>query len=376
MVCIAAFIILAILVLSLPIVRLFNKKVADSIWKLFKKAAHCVSRRATFRKCDSTFKDDVKNSILRKVVIKHPTWVKPLSIIIETTSVLIILITIWSLLVGVKSLVSLYVYGTCNPSQPTSCVLDSSESCGIDSQPISFFENPIKWTGNWFVEFGEAIAAIPTRMKHWEARDYLPDNPSYYNEYDENKPIALDVLDPGCIICRRSYIAQKDSGFFDEYNVALLIYPIRDRFANSDLVGRYIEAARLTPREQLERFMMMDSYRPTEKDSEAYKNYYHRPIEWLILDRMFTENTDDGDNFQNAFNFTYDDKKAREVLNDWLTDFGYSDEELAEILKLVDSDQIKKIIDQNRDIVDHQIKTKKIPTIIYDGRRHDGLFEK
>ena len=353
MVCIAAFIILAICVLSLPIIRLFNKKAADDIWKLFRKSTYCVSRRATFRKCDSTFKDDVKNSILRKVVIKHPTWVKPLSVVIEITSVLIILLTIWSLLVGVKSLVSLYVYGTCDPSQPTACVLDNSESCGIETTPINFWENPIAWTGNWFGEFGEAIAAIPTRMKNWDARDYLPENSSYYNKYDKNKPIALDVLDPGCIICRRSYVAQKESGFLEQYNVALLVYPIRDRFANSHLVSRYIEAARLKPLVSAE-----------------------RPVEWLIIDRMFTGKTADGDNFQNAFNFTYNDAVARKVLNGWLSDFGYTDEEVAEVIKLVDSDKVKKQIDRNRDIVDNQIKTKKIPTMVYDGKRHDGLFEK
>ncbi|MCL2451659.1 hypothetical protein FWD20_02165 [Candidatus Saccharibacteria bacterium] len=375
MVCIAAFIVLAILVLSLPIIRLFNKKVADSIWKLFKKSTYCVSRRATFRKCDSSFKSDIKNSILKKVVLKHPTWVKPLSAIIEITSVLIILLTIWSLLVGVKSLVSLYVYGTCNPSQPSACMLNSTEACSIDSQTVGFFENPLEWTGNWFSEFGQAFAAIPTRMKHWEARDYLPENPSFYSEYDESKPVALDVLDPGCIVCRRSYVAKKESGFFDRYNVALLVYPIRDRFANSYLVARYIEAARLVPRQQLETFMTMNSYLPTEKELEAYKNY-HRPIDWLIIDRMFTGQTADGDNFQNAFNYTYNDKEARQVLNGWLKDFGYYDREIAEITKLVDSSEVKKVIDQNRDIVDNRIKTKKIPTMVFDGKRHDGLFVK
>lgn len=357
MICIAAFIILAICVLSLPIIRIFNKKVADSIWKLFKKSTYCVSRRATFRKCDSSFKDDVKNSILKKVVLKHPTWVRPLSVIIEVASVLIILITIWSLLVGVKSLVSLYVYGTCNPSQPSACVLDGSDACSIDSAPINFWENPIGWTGNWFGEFGEAIAAIPTRMKHWDARDYLPDNPAYYNKYDANKSIALDIFDPGCIICRRSYVAQKESGFFDKYNVTLMPYPIRDHFANSYLISSYIEAVRLKP----------------------LKNPKH-PAEWLIIDRLFTEETAAGDSFQAAFNgqngHGYSDTEARTVLNGWLSDFGYSDEQVKEIAKLADSNQIKEIIDQNRDTVDNQIKTKKIPTMIFDGKRHDGLFEK
>lgn len=352
MVCIAAFIILAICVLSLPIIRIFNKKAANGIWKLFKKSTYCVSRRATFRKCDSSFKDDVKNSILRRVVIKHPSWVKTLAVVIEISSVLIILVTIWSLLVGVKSLVSLYVYGTCNPSSPSACVLDGSESCTIDSQPISFWGNPLGWTGHWFGEFGEAIAAIPTRLKNWNAKEYLPENPSYYNKFDEGKPTALDIFDTGCIICRRSYKAQKDSGFFDKYNVALLAYPIEGRFKNSYLVSRYLEAVRRLPLENAE-----------------------RPAEWLIVDKMFTGKTADGDDNQNAFNYTYDDQAARKVLNEWLKDFGYSDEQLAKVAALVDSSEVKKTIEQNRDIVDNQIKTKKIPTMIYDGKRHDGLYK-
>ena len=40
MVCVAAFIILAVSVLSLPLVRLFNKPAADTIWRLFKKSVY------------------------------------------------------------------------------------------------------------------------------------------------------------------------------------------------------------------------------------------------------------------------------------------------------------------------------------------------
>ena len=358
MVCIAAFIILGICVLTVPIIRILSKKTADGIVKLFKSATHCFTRRVTFRACDTSFKDDVKNGLLRKVILKHPGWVKPLSIAIEVASLLIILVTIWSLLVGAKSLVSLYVYGTCNPSNPSSCSLDSTESCTIDAAPIEFTKDPLGWVGNWFGEFGNAIKAIPTRMKHWEATDYVPETTSYYGGRDESKPVAVDIFDPGCEVCARSFQTQLDRGFFDKYNVAMLPYPIKSatspsgyKYPNSYLVTSYIVATMLRPLDDTD-----------------------NPVAWQIIERMFTGQTEDGDGYQDAFNMSYGSEKAEEVLRDWLGDFGYSDEEVDEIAELASSDEVKQIIDSNTALVNDKVQTKKIPTMIYDGKRHDGEF--
>lgn len=358
MVCVAAFIILGICVLTVPIIRIFSKKTADGIVKLFKSATHCFTRRVTFRACDTSFKDDVKNGLLRKVVLRHPGWVKPLSISIEVASFLIIAITVWSLLVGVKSLVSLYVYGTCNPSNPSACSLDSTESCTIDAAPIEFTDDPLGWIGNWFGEFGNAIKAIPTRMKHWEATDYVPDTTSYYGGRDESKPVAVDIFDPGCQVCARSFKSQLERGFFDKYNVAMLSYPIKSatdpsgyKYPNSYLVTSYIVATMLQPLDNAD-----------------------NPTAWQIIERMFTGQTEDGDDYQDAFNMSYGSDKAEEVLRGWLTDFGYSDEEVDEIAELAQSDQVRQIIESNTSLVNDKIQTKKIPTMIFGGRRHDGEF--
>lgn len=359
MVCIAAFIILAICLLTVPIIRLFSKKTADGIVSLFKKATHCFTRRVTFRACDTSFKDDVKNGLLRRVVLKHPGWVKPLSAAIEVASLLIILLTVWSLLVGAKSLVSLYVYGTCNPSKPSACSLDSTESCAIDAAPIEFTEDPLGWIGNWFGEFGNAIMAIPARMKTWNAADYLPEATSYYGGRDESKPVAIDIFDPGCQVCAKSFRTQLQRGFFDKYNVAMLVYPIKSatdssgyKYPNSYLVASYIMATAIQPLE----------------------NSSNNPVAWRIIERMFTGTTDDGDSYQNAFNMSYGQSKAEEVLQDWLADFGYSEEQIDDIAKLVKSDKVKSLLESNQEMVNDRIKTKKIPTMIYDGRRHDGEF--
>lgn len=357
MVCIAAFIILAVLVLAVPLIRLFSRRLADQIMTLFRRSTHCFTRRITLRTCDTTFAEDVKGTVLRRVVLRHPSWVKPLSALMELLSVLIVLTTIWSVLVGAKSLVSLYVYGTCNPTTPSSCSLNGSEACTIDAVPVAFNERPVRWIGEWFSEFGEAIMAIPTKLKHWEARDYLPSQVSYYDGYDRRKPTALDIIDPGCTVCANSFKKQLARGFFKKYNVVILLYPIKDgrggyKFPNSYLVAQYLVAVQL---------------KPLKKSGQ--------PMIWQMIKRMYTGKTADGDSNQNAFNVAYDQAKAERVLKDWLRDFGYSDQQLEEIAKLARSDQVAKIIEDNTRLVNDKVKTKKIPTEIFAGQRHDGGFD-
>ena len=95
MVCIAAFIILALVGIVVAFLSIFNKSIGRKYFKIFKKSWYCVSKKVRLQKCDTNFKDDVKNTILKKVIIKHPKWVRPLSVIIEIASVLIVAITIW-----------------------------------------------------------------------------------------------------------------------------------------------------------------------------------------------------------------------------------------------------------------------------------------
>lgn len=353
MVCIAAFIILGICVLGLPIVRLFNKKAADFIWNMFKKSVYCFTRRATFRKCDSTFKDDVKSSVLRKVVVKHANWVKPIGILIEVLSVAIICVTVWSLLVAFKSGVNLIAYDTCTPDVPEACIVGNAESCSAVSGNDG--ENIIEWTGNWFVEIGDAIAAIPPKFADWNAADYLPANPIYYNTFDSEKPIAIDIFDPGCLWCKESFKNQQASGFFDEYNVAMIPYALKINddftYANSDLIVRYIEATNLEPLE----------------DSDT-------PASWRIMERIFTESNEHG-SWQNDFTSYYTEAEAREILEEWLSEFGYSKDDVVKITTLTDSEEVAEIIEKNRDIVENQVKIVKIPTMLFNGKRHDGLYK-
>lgn len=355
MICIAAFIILAVAVLAVPIIRLFNRKLAAGIMQAFKRSVYCFTRHVTLRACDSTFKDDIKGALLRKVVLKHPDWVKPLSGLIEAGSVLIIVVTIWSLLVGTRSLVALYVYGTCDIEQPSACSLAKAEACSIDSKPISMWQHPLKWTGKWFGDFGEAIAAIPDRMKHWNPQEYVLQPTPYYNKFDSKKPLALDIFDPGCIVCKKSFQRQLTTGFFDKYNVTLLPYAIEGehgtKFANSGTVVKY---------------MLATVQQPLNSG---------RPVIWQMAQRMYTKKDKDGIDYQTAFNFGYSTEQAEQTLQSWLKEFGYNNEQVQQIVKFVHSDAANKAVERIAQTIKTKIKTKKIPTMIFDGQRHDGEYK-
>ncbi|MDL2327972.1 hypothetical protein LJC64_04930, partial [Ruminococcaceae bacterium OttesenSCG-928-A11] len=287
------------------------------------------------------------------VVLKHPTWVKPMGIGIEILSVLIIAITVWSLVVGAKSLTSLAAYGTCDIVTPEACAIGDAEACYAGEAKKS--ENPIQWLGNWFVEWGEAFVAIPPKLVHWEASDYIPEAAAFYSDNGTNG-VAINIFDPGCQWCRETYVNQKNDGFLNNYQVIQIPYALKDegedRFSNSDLIVRYIEATRIE----------------TLTDSEI-------PAEWLITDRLFTEMSPRQVVWQEDFKNYYNDEQAREVLNEWLEDFGYNEEQVNKIKELVDGEKVKELVNKSREIVENEIKIIKIPTEIYDGSRHDGVYK-
>ena len=161
MVCVAAFIILCLISVIVGFLSIFKRDIGAKWWKVFKKAWHCVFKKVRLQKCDTNFKDDVKNTILKKVVIKHPKWTKPISVTIEIVAVLIVLITVWSIIIAIKSLLALWVFGTCNVSQPSQCSL-GAEVCSIDrEEPKNIFEKIGRGIGEW----GEIFSAIPDRLE-------------------------------------------------------------------------------------------------------------------------------------------------------------------------------------------------------------------
>lgn len=357
MVCIAAFIILALVGVVVAFLSIFNRELGRRYLKVFKKAWHCVFKKVRFQKCDTNFKDDVKTTLLKKVILKHPQWVKPLSYTIEALSVLIVAITVWSLVIAIKSLLALWVFGTCNVSQPASCAL-GAEVCSIDAEePHGLIEK----TGRWFEEWGEIFGAIPDRLHSWPAKDYAVDvfaddsaaSVSSQAGKDSGN-FALDIIDPGCVICMQSYKNQLSSGFMDSHNVVLMPYVIiadgEEKFANSELISRYLVSLALYDRDH---------------DKNLYAPF---------IDRLFTGFTKDNINYQTYLQ-SLDADAAERLLQSFLVEFGLSDENLKEVITTAHSDQVTDILNQIRDIVENTVHAKGIPTLIYDDKKHNGLFK-
>ncbi len=347
MVCIAAFIILALIGVFVAIISIFKPKVGKSYWKMFKKAWGCLWKKVRLQKCETGFKEDVKNTILSRVIVKHPKWVKPLSVIIEIISVVIVIVAVWAILTAIKSLLALWALGSCNVTKPSACSL-GAEVCSIDeSEPSNVFEA----TGRWFTEWGEIFEAIPDKFRSYDTKDY-DFNYISINGEDTNKTLAVDIFDPGCSVCMVSYRNQKSAGFFDEYEVRLVPFAIQDadnsyKFANSEIIVRYMFAA-----EQLQSGLALK-----------------------IIDKIFTGKNSEGISYQNKFNDDYSRDEAVAKLEQWLTEFGLDSGEVAELREVANYPEITDKMTENRNIIENDLKVKGIPTMIYDGKKHTGLWK-
>ncbi len=353
MVCIAAFIVLVFLSLSLPVVRLFNRSLAETIWQSLTAAWRCVGRRVTFRVCDTTFKQDIEHTILRRVIRKNPALVTPVRVAIEVISVIIVVVTVWSLLAVVKSGLSLYVYGTCDVQKPSACALSQTEACSIDNVGDT---NPIT---AWFTEWGDLFTALPGRMTSWDAAAYIPKNAVSSSDVfapasaSEGLPVAVDIFDPGCIVCKQSFEAQLSTGFLASHRVYLMPYSIKTadgyKFKHSRLVAQYVEAVR---------------------------GHGKQLNEWVLIKRLFTEKAPGSYlDYQQAFNSVFSAAEAEATLLGWLKDAGAHGAALEAIQRRAHSPEIEARLEENHRIVDQDIRTKYIPTMLYDGRRHEGLFK-
>lgn len=369
MVCIAAFIILCLVGVVVAFLSIFKREIGKKYLAVFKKAWHCVFKKVRLQKCDTNFKDDVKNTILKKVILKKPKLVKPLSIIIEIISVLIVVITVWSFVIAIKSLLALWVFGTCNVSKPSACSL-ASESCSIDEAEAS---NVFEQIGQNIGQWGEIFAGIPDRLKSWGESDFNDTrNISMLNLQDsevmkkledgsyDNKKTAYDIMDPGCIVCMQSYKNQLDSGFFKEHLTYVVFYPIKNpdgnlRFKNSEIATKY--------------FLAVQVYVNNKSNNDD------KFLVAKLVNRLFTEKNDKNVNWQSVLNNELEEKEVIELFSGWLKDFGVDDSEVAEIEKLIESEEVEESLAKNRDTVDNKVHAKSIPTLVYDNGKHSGLYK-
>ena len=352
MVCIAAFIILALVGVIVAFISIFKREVGIAYWKAFKKAWGCVWKKVRLQKCETNFKDDVKNTLLKKIILKKPKLIKPLSIVIEVVSVLIVVVVVWAILTSIKSLLALWALGTCNVDTPSACSL-SSEACSLGDDNES--KTTLEKFGRWFTEWGDIFAAVPDAVKSWNAEEYLT-NPYLLvgkDSVEEGKPYAVDILDPGCSACLQSYKNQLSSGFFDNHNTVILLYPIKISETEYKFPNSYLAASIIYATKFLET-----------------KNTYGEKI----LEKIFTEKDESGVLYQNTLN-TAEPKEVETLLKSWLKSFSATDAEIEKIFTLKDSDEVKNLLDAVRDIAENKVHIKGIPTLIYDGRKHLGRHE-
>lgn len=348
MVCIAAFIILALIGVFVAIISIFKPEVGENYLKALKKAWGCLWKKVRLQKCETGFKDDVKNTLLSRVVVKHPTWVKPLSILIEVLSVVIVVVAVWALITAVKAFLALWALGSCNVSQPEACTL-GSEVCSINaSEP----KNALEATGRWFEEWGEIFEAIPEKFKNYDAASYEFNYITVSGSTDAEKPVAVDIFDPGCIICKQSYVNQKTAGFFDEYDVRMVPFAIQDaednyKFPNSEVVVRYMLAA----------------------------EQYRSGTAIRILDKIFTEKDEEGIPYFNRLNEDYSREEAIQTVQSWLGEMGFKAAEISVVTEITEYPEITEKMAENREIVEKELNIRGIPTTVYDGKKHTGLWK-
>ena len=353
MVCIAAFVVLLVL-----------SAVSAKYRTLLRRAWGCVSRKVTFRPCDTTFREDVTNSLLAPLALRSPHLVRPASIALEATAWVMVLSLVVSGYIVAQSGLNLVAYGTCNKQNPQACSLSATQGCSIDAQTPSFWEsvgrgNVLGAFRNEFSSLTDTISALPGRFKTWDAAQYTASHASYLGGYRDGLPTSLEVIDPGCAFCAQLFRNLEESGFAEVNNLTYIVYPITlsfgPKFPNSPLVAEYLTAIQL-----------IESSPGAPADD---------PTDWFILKQIFTGERDDGMGWQVWLNEQASADEAEAQLQAWLTHAGYDQEAIAEVDTLADSAQVDELIAQGQTIVEVEIRTLTIPTLIANGDLHLGVVD-
>ena len=352
MFCIAAFVVLFVCGIFSAAYR-----------QLARKAWHCVVRRLTFRPCDINFSEEMKGKLLGKIILVHPRLARFLDRWIDVFAWIFAILSIWSLAAVSLAGLNLLIYDTCDPQRSENCSL-SGEACSISSYTPGFWEltrqgHPLQWFATEADTLTTTIGLIPARFKTWKPEAYIPSDRTTYHPFDPAKPWALEIVDPGCSACASLFANIKTAGFENRYNLTYLAFPIPEagtwsgyKFMNSYLIATYLEA--------------MKQVMPAHATGDV-------PPDWRLLERIYTGADAEGVKWQQRFDLKFDPDEARRVLGEFCGDFGYSDEQRDQIAKLATSKEIADKIEAHKVVVEKQIRTVKIPTIIFGGRRYDRV---
>jgi hypothetical protein len=306
----------------------------------------------------------MKGKLVGKLVFTHPRLARFLNKWIDWLSFAFVALSIWSLLYVANAGLNLWVYDTCDPRSAESCSL-SGEACSIDQASLGFFQavddNRLgEWAVGPFVRFGETISRIPDRLKTWEAKDYLGPTATFYRPLDESKPYALEVIDPGCKFCKKLTKNMKDVGAMEKVNVSYLLYPIQKsgtggyKFPHSLLMASYIEATKRVPLTQGDTTIAPD---------------------WQLLEKIFAEPEGNEVDLQMKFNIGMTKADAERTLKMLLQEIGYGQSEIERIAAMAASSEVQESLAAQRLIVEVRIRTIKIPTLLFQGRRYDRVID-
>lgn len=351
MVCVVAFVV----VLVASAVSAKYRRYLGTAWG-------CFSRRVTFRPCDTTFRDDVKSTMLAPLAVRAPALVRPASVAIEVVAWFMVLSLVVSLYLVGRSGLNLFVYGTCDKQDAQACSL-AAQACAIGDDQPGFWASigsgdVIGAFGREFASVADTVATVPSRLKTWDAADYAAPDATYIGGYVAGRPVAVEVLDPGCRYCAELFRNMQASGFDDTHNVTYLAYPIHaafgDKFANSQLIAAYLAAVRAFE---------------ADRGGSAGETGDTR-----ILAELFTTERPDGQPTQEWMNAATADE-ARAQLEQWLTDAGYTPDEVAQITRTSASPEVAAELERTRRVVEDDIRTVAIPSLIAGGRLHAGLVD-
>jgi hypothetical protein len=353
MFCIAAFVVLLVC-------GIFSAAYRD----LARKAWHCVVRRVTFRPCDINFSEEMKGKLLGKIILVHPRLARFLDRWIDVFAWIFIVLSVWSLASVSLAGLNLLIYDTCDPQHSEDCSL-SGDACSISSYTPGFWESlrhgqPLQWFATEAGTLGNTVRLIPARFRTWKPESYLSADNTTYRRFDPGKSWALEIVDPGCHACASLFANIKTAGFENRYNLTYMVFPIPDattwsryKFMNSYLIATYLEA--------------MKQVVPAHPTGNV-------PPDWQLLERIYTGADAAGVKWQQRFNLSFDPDRARRVLGEFCADFGYSEDQVEQIAKLAVSKEVAARLRAHQAIVERQIRTVKIPTILFGGRRYDRVL--
>lgn len=98
------------------------------------------------------------------------------------------------------------------------------------------------------------------------------------------------------------------------------------------------------------------------------------PVDWQLLERILAGTDPSGEPWQKVVNGATAEEAAS-LLHGWLGEFGLDTAAIAVIATEADSPRVASIIEANQALVRETIGTRKIPTMIFEGTRHDGLVD-